>query len=320
MALTLTISATDDDIRLDRWFKRHHPQVTHGNLVKLLRKGDVRVNGKKVESSYRVKTGDSVRLPAFVEKIEKQEPRGKTDIPDSELHDIKKSVLFDDEFVVAINKKPGIAVQGGTGTHVHIDGMLDVLKGKHSERPKLVHRLDKDTSGVLLLARSAKSANFLMKAFQGRETKKIYWAVVKGVPKHEEGKINLRIRKMPGAAGEKMVVDEEGDSALTFYRVLDAAGQDVALLELEPVTGRTHQLRVHASALGTPILGDGKYGGKEAMVQGAGVSRKLHLHARAITFPHPKKGEVTIKAPLPKHMEDTLRFFNFDVSSSVIGG
>lgn len=317
MALKKIVSADDDDIRLDRWFKRHYPQVTHVNLVKLLRKGDVRVDGKKIEASFRVNKGQEIRLPPFIDKIEKRPEKEHGDIPPEELRDLQKSVLYEDDFVIAINKRPGLAVQGGTSTHLHVDGMLDALQGKYNERPKLVHRLDKDTSGVLLLARSARAANRLMKEFQGRETKKVYWAVVKGVPSPREGKISFPIAKMPGAGGEKMAVNPEGDKALTIYSTLDTAGLDIALLELQPVTGRTHQLRVHCAAMQTPILGDGKYGGKEALVQGAGVSRKLHLHARAITFLHPKKGPMTIKAPLPKHMEETLKFFNFDASGSV---
>jgi 23S rRNA pseudouridine955/2504/2580 synthase len=307
------IDQKDSDIRLDRWFQRHYPAVTHSNLVKLLRKGDIRLNAKKVEAGHRIQAGDEIRLPPFIEKIEKEDPKaGLMELDENEIKELRQSILYEDSFVIAINKKPGLAVQGGSGTFKHLDGMTQYLVKPNEEKPRLVHRLDKDTSGVLLLARSAKAAGQLSRAFQSRETEKTYWAVTSGVPGSMEGKIDLAMKKSMLGSEEKMVLDEaEGDRALTFYRVIDSAAETAALLELNPVTGRTHQLRVHCAALGTPIMGDGKYGGKEFTVKADGVSRKLHLHARAISFYHPKKGMMTVTAPLPEHIKKTCKYFGF---------
>ncbi|HYB58591.1 MAG TPA: RluA family pseudouridine synthase, partial [Alphaproteobacteria bacterium] len=214
----------------------------------------------------------------------------------------------------ALNKPPGLAVQGGTGTVRHLDAMLDALRFGCAERPRLVHRLDRDTSGVLLLGRNAAAARALAEAFRDRTTRKLYWAITVGVPRPLQGKIDLPLAKLPGRAGERMAPDEEeGKRAVTYYKVLEHMGKKAAWVALWPVTGRTHQLRVHLAAIGTPILSDGKYGGKAAFLSGEKISRKLHLHARALTLPHPKTGRpLTLTAPLPEHMRASWRLFGFD--------
>jgi 23S rRNA pseudouridine955/2504/2580 synthase len=226
---------------------------------------------------------------------------------------IRDAILHMDDDLIALNKPPGLAVQGGTGITRSIDGMLDALQFDAPERPRLVHRLDKDTSGVLLLARGASQASKLTDAFRSKTARKVYWAVVVGVPEPRDGKIDLALSKMPGAKGERMVPDPDGGKrAMTRYRTVETISRKTAWLVMEPETGRTHQLRVHLAALGTPIHGDGKYGGSESFLKGPGLSRKLHLHARAIRLPHPGGAEFQVIAPLPKHMIATWSFFGFD--------
>lgn len=308
---TLTVAPEEAELRLDRWFKRHFPGLGHGRLEKLLRTGQIRLDGRRVGAGDRLAAGQSVRVPPL--PPETPRPRGETpSLRPSDESFLRRLVLHRDEDVIVINKPPGLAVQGGTGTVRHLDGLLDGLRFGAKERPRLVHRLDKDTSGVLVLARSAAAAAKLAAAFRGKRLRKIYWAVVIGAPKPRQGKIDQSLAKLPGRLGERMAPDEEhGDRAVTFYRTVAHAGERFAWLALEPVTGRTHQLRVHCAFLGTPILGDGKYGGAEAHPAGLPHPRKLQLHARAIALPHPRGGELIAVAPLPPHMRDTWKFLGF---------
>jgi 23S rRNA pseudouridine955/2504/2580 synthase len=221
-------------------------------------------------------------------------------------------ILHRDEAVIVLNKPPGLAVQGGTATERHVDGLLDGLRFGNLERPRLVHRLDKETSGVLAIASTASAAAFLTQAFREKTTRKIYWAVVVGLPKPRQGRIDLALAKMPGRGGERVRPDrEEGRRAVTYYQVMDNAGTQASWLALMPVTGRTHQLRAHCGAIGTPILGDTKYGGAAAHLAGAPGSRRLHLHARSLSIPHPLGGRLEVTAPLPPHMRRTWEFFGF---------
>lgn len=221
-------------------------------------------------------------------------------------------VIHRDKQAIVLNKPAGLATQGGTKTHEHVDGLLDGLQFDGESRPKLVHRLDKDTSGALLIARTTRAAAFFAKSFSSRSAKKVYWALVVGVPSIEDGMIELPIAKQPGSGGEKMHVDEaEGSPARTRYRVIERAGNNTAWLELIPYTGRTHQLRVHLSAIGHPIVGDGKYGGQAAFLTG-GISRKMHLHSRRIRIDHPDGGEIEIQAELPTHFAESLKHLGFD--------
>jgi 23S rRNA pseudouridine955/2504/2580 synthase len=280
---TIAVTADEADLRLDRWFKRRFPELGHGRLEKLLRTGQVRVEGRRVRSNTRLEPGQQVRVPPLGETG--AAPPGKRPpaaIPEHEARTLRAAVLYRDDDVLAINKPAGLAVQGGTGLDRHLDAMLDALQFDEAERPRLVHRLDRDTSGVLLLARNVRTAAELAQAFRRKDCRKVYWAVVAGVPKPSSGRIELALSKLPGRAGERMAPDEEGKTAITDYRVLDHAGKQAAWLELRPLTGRTHQLRAHCAALGTPILGDRKYGGEAAFLAGIHISRRLHLHARSI--------------------------------------
>ncbi|MEQ8586700.1 MAG: RluA family pseudouridine synthase [Thalassobaculaceae bacterium] len=310
---TRVIAPDEADQRLDRWFKRHFPAIAHGQLSKLLRTGQIRVDGKRAKANQRLEAGQSVRIPPLGDAqphLQFAKPARRDTETGAEL---VEAVLYRDDEMIAINKPAGLAVQGGSGTTRHIDGALDSLRFGAPERPRLVHRLDKDTSGVLVLARSQRAARRLTHAFRAKSALKVYWALVVGEPKPASGQIDLPIGKLPGRAGEKMAVDHEnGQTAITRYVTLEKLGRRAALVALYPVTGRTHQLRVHMEAIGTPILGDGKYGGAEAFLQGEGVSRKLHLHARAIRIPDEDGVPVEVIAPLQDHMIRSFEFFGLE--------
>ena len=316
---TLTVITDDAGIRLDRWFKRHFPGLAHGRLEKMLRTGQVRVNGKKAKAGQRLKGGQSIRVPP-VEDAETGEPKNERAERiakrrlDSELvEQLIESILYKDEEVIAIAKPPGLPVQGGTGSNKHVDGALDGLRFEMPKRPKLVHRLDKDTSGVLLLARTAVAAKWLAEAFRNRSARKTYWAVIVGQPRFRSGTIDLPIAKLPGKAGEKMVVDhDQGKRAITDYMVVEQLGKRTAWVAMRPRTGRTHQLRVHMDSLGTPVFGDSKYGGERAFIDAGALSRKLHLHARSIVIQRPNGSWLEVEAPLPEHMARTWEYLGFD--------
>jgi len=312
---SVEVEADEEGLRLDRWFKRHYPGLTHGNLEKLLRTGQVRLDGKRAKSNQRIEAGQVVRVPPM-DGDTSQPPRPapkRADLSKDELKELQGWVLYRDDDVIAINKPAGLAVQGGTKTSHHLDAMLDGLRFGSKERPRLVHRLDRDTSGVLLLARSPKAATALAEAFRDKTARKLYWAIVAGVPSPEQGEIDLPLGKVPGQHGERVVARAEGGKrAVTDFRVLDIVAKTAAWVALSPQTGRTHQLRVHMAALGTPILGDGKYGGRAAFIEADGVVSALHLHARALRLPHPRGGVLEVVAPLPRHFEATIKALGFD--------
>lgn len=311
-AQLIQVSTDEADIRLDRWFRRHFPGVQHGRLEKLLRTGQVRVDGKRAKANHRLAQGETIRIPPGIEQGASERAE-RPPVRDADARFVQGLVIHRDRDVIAINKPPGLAVQGGTGTTRHLDGMLDALRFDAEERPRLVHRLDRDTSGVMLLARSARAAAQLSEAFRGKSARKIYWALVAGVPRPLQGKIDLALAKEGGPAGERVAADDDGKRAITLYSVLDRLGDKAAWLALLPLTGRTHQLRVHcAEALGTPIVGDHKYGGDRADLPGQEIGRHMHLHARKLVLPHPAGGTLAVTAPLPEHMQATWQFFGFD--------
>jgi 23S rRNA pseudouridine955/2504/2580 synthase len=307
------VDQSDVDIRLDKWFARHYPALKHGQLSKLLRKGQIRINGGRVKAGARVSLGDQIRVPPM--KLSPQETRSKPGtravLSAEDSAAIKAMVLYEDDDIIALNKPAGLPVQGGTKMVRHLDGMLDGLRAKGGERPRLVHRLDKDTSGILLVARTAASAKKLAAAFKGRQTKKIYWALVCGNPQHRRGEINLKMEKLPGKAGERMVESESGKPSQTYYQTISKAGNRTTWLALRPITGRTHQLRLHMAIMQTPIVGDGKYGGKDAYLTGS-ISKKLHLHARSISVAIDGGRTLDIWAPLPPHMAATWSTLGFE--------
>jgi 23S rRNA pseudouridine955/2504/2580 synthase len=310
---TLTITEDENGLRLDRWFRRHFPGLTHGRLEKVLRKGEVRVDGKRAKSNARLETGQAVRVPPLPDDtlVAPVKGEGKIEPTDKERKALKDSVLYEDEDVLVINKPAGLAVQGGTGMSRHLDGFLQAIYGE-KQRPKLVHRLDKDTSGVLVLARNDFAAAKLSESFRERTTRKYYWALTSGVPKPKQGKIHLPLAK---GRDERVVIDEkEGKSAITLYQVIESA-MKTAFVALWPLTGRTHQLRVHMQAIETPILGDELYSFEGSEFGGEISIKRLALHARRLIIPHPrpKKGRkvIDVTAPLPKDRAASWKFFEF---------
>ncbi|MFC3227641.1 pseudouridine synthase [Marinibaculum pumilum] len=321
---TRQVAEDEAELRLDRWFRRHFPELPHGRLERLLRTGQVRVDGARAKAGTRLQPGQSIRVPP----LPAPDPAARTAAGGAraaagparpaqaaprpaDIAMLRDRVLHMDPQVIVLDKPAGLAVQGGTNQQRHIDAMLDGLQFDAKERPRLVHRLDKDTSGVLVLARSAAVAAKLAAAFRGRDARKVYWAVTAGVPQQPEGRIVMPLVKAGRPGGQRVQVDdEEGQAAVTDYRVLDRAARRAALVELQPLTGRTHQLRVHCAQIGAPILGDGKYGGAAAHLPG-GVARRLHLHARRITMPHPAGGVLDVAAELPEHMRETIAYLGF---------
>lgn len=323
------IGVEEGEQRLDRWLKRQFPQITQGLIEKACRKGEIRVDGARVQASTRVQAGQSVRIPPLPESEAAPVPRTPR-LVESDAEMIRAAVIWKDQHIIALNKPPGLPSQGGSGQGArHVDGLTPALMFDYKERPVLVHRLDKDTSGVLLLARTPRVARRLAEAFRHRATRKIYWALVAGVPTPAMGTIKYGLVKAGGrGAGEKMrcihpaeVDQTEGAKrAVTDFAVLERLGGRAAWMALSPITGRTHQLRAHMAEIGHPIIGDGKYGGsaQENLGDGWGagiggeVSRKLHLHARSLRLEHPVTGAMlSFTAPLPEHMAQSWKLFGW---------
>ena len=318
----ISVTEGEADIRLDRWFKRRFPDLTHGGLEKLLRTGQIRVDGGRAKSNQRMRSGQTVRVPPL-ESTSRQSENRKIQPPvsDEDAAVIQGMVIYKDDELIALNKPSGLAVQGGSKTTRHVDGMLDALRFGAKDRPRLVHRLDRDTSGVLIVARSAPAAAKLGRAFQGHDVEKIYWALVIGYPEHLAGTISAALSKSGPEGQERMHWDNErGKKAVTDYRVVSTAGQVITWLELMPHTGRTHQLRVHCALISTPIVGDQKYMVKpdhseheidlhEGLL--ADVADQLCLHARQLTLNLPRKKPLIITARLPKHMSGAFRDLGF---------
>lgn len=318
-----TVTADEADIRLDRWFRRHFPALTQGLIQKLCRTGQVRVDGHRAGAATRLAPGQAVRVPPFAETS----PRPPAVVPNlAARRELERIVLYRDDELIVLNKPYGLPVQGGPGISRHLDNLLDELRFGHAERPRLVHRLDRDTSGVLVLARTPGTAAKLASAFRGRDMQKTYWAVVAGRPVPPEGRIDLDLIRT-GRWTDRVALAEQDDvdaaRAITDYRTLDYAARKLAWLELQPLTGRTHQLRVHCAALGAPILGDTKYGterntderGPRNVAVVEGLSVQLHLHARRLVLPHPAGGAVEAEAELPPHMRETFRMLGFSAPS-----
>ena len=327
----LTVAGDEGEQRLDRWFKRRFPHVTQGAVEKMCRTGQVRVNGGRVKASDRVVPGMEIRVPPLPVGEAPKPVESRMAKTDAEM--IQDAVLWKDDHMIVLNKPAGLPSQGGSGQgERHVDALAEALKFGYKEKPKLVHRLDKDTSGVLLLARTDRVARALSEALRHREARKIYWSVVAGVPHPRQGSIKFGLVKAPGRGrggeGEKMlcvhpskVAETEGAKrAQTDYFTLWFLGARLSWMALEPVTGRTHQLRAHMAEIGHPILGDGKYGGSGqenpgdgwGATSGGDISRKLHLHARSLTIEHPiTKTMMTFTAPLPDHMARTWKLMDW---------
>lgn len=316
---TIEVGVREAGLRLDRWFKIHFPDVTYGYLQKLLRSGQVRVDSRRVQANARLESGQQIRVPRVVREPPKAPPSIKPPpgLSKSDRDLIEAMILFEDEHVLVLNKPYGIAVQGGTGTKRHIDGLLAGMIDRFGDRPRLVHRLDRDTTGVLLIAKHRDAAAKLGRVFQTRSAAKTYWALVKGVPKPAQGRIEAALVKAAGPEGDRVRKAEPGEQELamhatTHYAVIDRVAHKVAWVSLKPVTGRQHQLRAHMAMIGHPILGDVKYGGDKDLPI-AGIEPRLHLHARRLVLPHPfEKKKIDVTAPLPAHMQTTFELLGLD--------
>ncbi|MEO1199178.1 MAG: RluA family pseudouridine synthase [Pseudomonadota bacterium] len=319
----IAVGPDEGGMRVDRWFQARYPTLGHGHLQKLLRTGQVRVDGKRVKANARLEAGQTIRVPPIAgggsgTDKKPSAPRSLNAADRALLHDAR---LYEDESLLVLNKPAGLAVQGGSKTVRHIDGMLMALEPETGARWRLVHRLDRETSGVLLIAKTRQAAAELGKAFQTRSVLKVYWAVTLGVPKPLQGRIDLPLIKAQGPGGETIRPAQEherkaADLAVTHYNVVDQAGSKLAWVTLKPSTGRQHQLRVHLAALGTPIAGDDKYGGDREMP--ASLDSRLHLHARRVSFAHPITGDkVDVTAPLPAHMTESFAFLGFAADHTV---
>lgn len=314
----VTVDADDADLRLDRWFRRRFPGLSQGHVQKLIRTGQVRVDGHRAKADLRLGAGQTVRVPPLGTRpgpnhLQVAPAAGRPE----DGATLRRMLVYEDEVLLVFNKPAGLAVQGGTGTARHLDGMLESL-ATDGERPRLVHRLDRATSGLLVVARTARSAAALGHAFRSHRVRKLYWALVAGVPPQAEGRIDLALAKRESGIGEKMACGERGQPARTDYLTVARAGRVATWLALRPLTGRTHQLRAHCAAIGTPILGDGKYGGRLAKL--AGMPDGLMLHARAIRLPHPDGGDLDLEAPLESPVLGGFAHLGFAPDRSLPGG
>ncbi len=298
------IKPEDDGIRLNRWFLKEYPSLTLGRLQKLLRTKQIKVDGKKAEANTRLSAGQELRLPPLDNEKAIKNPAV---VSKSDTDFIQSMVIFKDDNIIVLNKPSGLAVQGGTNTDRHIDGMLEALKFENSEKPKLVHRIDKDTSGILVLARNRRYAELLTKAFREHMLQKTYLVLAIGNLKNPEGEIKIALDKV----GEKMEPSDEGKKAVTRFKVLDTAGEKFTLLTAEPLTGRTHQIRAHMECAGCPILGDNKYFG-QSRKRFPELSSKLHLHAYKIDLSPVYNKKLVVKAPLPDYFKNDIKFLGLN--------
>jgi 23S rRNA pseudouridine955/2504/2580 synthase len=312
---TVAVTADESGMRVDRFLEAKFPSLSFSHIQRVIRKGELRVNGKRVDAKDRLATGQAVRIPPF--KVDAPKSTGLSEAEQKTLAFLQSITLYEDADVLVLNKPMGLAVQGGSGTTRHVDGMLDVMRDRSGQRPRLVHRLDKDTSGCLLVAKTRFAASSLAQVFRSREARKIYWALVAGVPKPRQGRISTFLAKEEREDESIMRIarhGEEGAShAVTYYAVVETSAQQLAWVSLKPVTGRTHQLRAHLAHIEHPIVGDPKYFNKENWTLPGGIQNRLHLLARRIAVPHPRGGVIDVTAPLPPHMVQTWNLLGLDL-------
>jgi len=311
-----TVAVTPDEtgMRVDRFLEARFPALSFSHIQRIIRKGELRVNGKRAKPKDRLEAGQAVRIPPLRLDQPPPSPRGEADNKTREF--LQSITLYEDDDVLVLDKPMGLAVQGGSGTVRHLDGMLGVLRDKQDQRPRLVHRLDKDTAGCLLVAKTRFAAAALAKTFRSRSARKIYWALVAGVPRPTQGRVSTFLAKEEREEESFMRIAQHGEKgamhAITYYAVVETAARQLAWLSLKPVTGRTHQLRAHMAHIGHPIVGDPKYFVKENWEFPGGIQNRLHLLARRIAVPHPRGGTIDVSAPLPAHMQQSWNLLGFD--------
>jgi 23S rRNA pseudouridine955/2504/2580 synthase len=312
---TVAVTADENGMRVDRFLEARFPGLSFSHIQRIIRKGELRVNGKRTQPKDRLQTGQAVRIPPL--RVEAKPQRVDSEADKTRAF-LKSITLYEDADVVVLNKPMGLAVQGGSGTVKHVDGMLEVMRDAAGQRPRLVHRLDKDTAGCLLVAKTRFAAAALAKTFRSRSARKIYWALVAGVPKPRQGRISTFLAKEEAEHDSFMRIAQHGDEgashAVTYYAVVETAARQLAWLSLKPVTGRTHQLRAHCAHIDHPIVGDPKYFSKENWDLPGGLQNRLHLLARRIAVPHPRGGAIDVTAPLPPHMQQSWNLLGFDAT------
>jgi 23S rRNA pseudouridine955/2504/2580 synthase len=313
------VAVTGDEagMRVDRFLEARFPGLSFSHIQRVIRKGELRVNGKRTQPKNRLEAGQTVRIPPL--RLDQPKPRAGGNEADEKTRAFLKSItLYEDADVLVLNKPMGLAVQGGSGTTRHVDGMLEVLRDAHGQRPRLVHRLDKDTAGCLLVAKTRFAAAALAKTFRSRSARKIYWALVAGVPKVQQGRISTYLVKEEREDESLMRIARHGEKgashAVTYYAVVETSGPLLSWLSLKPVTGRTHQLRAHMAHINHPIVGDPKYFSRENWELPGGMQNKLHLLARRIVVPHPRGGVIDATAPLPPHMQQSWNLLGLDAA------
>ena len=302
---TVVVTADEDNMRVDRFLEARFPGLSFSHIQRIVRKGELRVGGKRADSKDRLQAGQSVRIPPL--RLDAPKASGAlSEAAQKTLETLKAMTLFEDDDVLVLNKPAGLAVQGGSGTTRHIDQMLEVMRDAKGQKPRLVHRIDRETSGCLLIAKTRFAATHLTGAFRSRSARKIYWALVAGVPKPKQGRISTYLAKEEGEDDTIMRIAAHGDEgashAVTYYAVVEASASKLSWVSLKPVTGRTHQLRAHMAHIGHPIVGDPKYFTRENWQLPGGLQNRLHLLARRIMIPHPRGGTIDVTAPLPPHM------------------
>ena len=314
---TATVTADEANMRVDRFLEARFPGLSYSHIQRIVRKGELRVDGKRADSKDRLKVGQAVRIPPLHLDAPKRSS-GLSEAEQKTLAQLQEMTLFEDDDVLVLNKPAGLAVQGGSGTTHHVDRMLEVMRDAKGQRPRLVHRLDKETSGCLLVAKTRFAASMLTGSFRSRSARKIYWAMVAGVPKPKQGRISTYLAKEEREDDSFMRIAEHGDEgashAVTYYAVVETAAQKLAWVSLKPVTGRTHQLRAHMEHIGHPIVGDPKYFQIENWELPGGIQNRLHLLARRIVIPHPRGGVIDATAPLPQHMQQSWNLLGLDAS------
>jgi 23S rRNA pseudouridine955/2504/2580 synthase len=317
---SIEVGPGEAGLRLDRWFRIHFPLVGYSYLQKLLRSGQIRVDSRRAQANDRLEAGARIRVPKVVREPADTKPSliPPPGLSKADRQLVERMILYEDDHVLVVDKPFGLAVQGGTGTRRHLDGLLAGMTDRFGDRPRLVHRLDRDTTGVLLIAKHRSAAAKLGRIFQTRSAAKTYWALVKGVPKPAQGKVAAPLVKAAGPDGDRVRRALPGEQELamhatTHYAVIDRVGTKVAWVSLKPVTGRQHQLRAHMALIGHPIVGDNKYGGDKDLA--GGIEPKLHLHARRLVLPHPFGGQtIDVTAPLPEHMRRSWELLGLDAA------
>jgi 23S rRNA pseudouridine955/2504/2580 synthase len=314
---TVTVTADEANMRVDRFLEARFPGLSYSHIQRIVRKGELRVDGKRTDSKDRLSAGQAIRIPPLHLDAPKKSS-GLSEADEKTLATLKEMILFEDDDVLVLNKPAGLAVQGGSGTTHHVDRMLEVMRDSKGQKPRLVHRLDKETSGCLLVAKTRFAASMLTGSFRSRSARKIYWAMVAGVPKPKQGRISTFLAKEEREDDSFMRIAEHGDDgashAVTYYAVVETAAQKLAWVSLKPVTGRTHQLRAHMEHIGHPIVGDSKYFQIENWELPGGIQNRLHLLARRIVIPHPRGGLIDATAPLPQHMQQSWNLLGLDAA------